>query len=385
VNRVAIKMLVGDRAKYLAIIMGIGFASMLITQQEAIFVGIMTRTFSAISDLGYPDLWVMDSKVQFIDDVKPLQDTQLYRVRGVAGVEWAVPLYKGLLKARLSNGNFQTCNLLGLDDATLIGGPPFMVEGQLSDLRQAEGVIVDEVGAAGKLAKVLPDGSRLPLRIGDTMELNDRRATVVGICRTSRTFQSQPVVYTTYSRATLFAPRERKLLSFVLAKVKPGEDRGAVCRRIRQATGLEALTADEFKWRTMKYFLKYTGIPINIGIGVIMSFLVGTAIAGQTFFSFTLDNLRHFGALKAMGASNGQLLKMIMLQAVVVGCVGYGLGIGAAAMVGFAFGGRTELAFRLLWQSLAITGGAVVIICILASVLSMRKVIKLEPAIVFKG
>ena len=163
----------------------------------------------------------MDPKVQFIDDVKPLQDTQLYRVRGVEGVEWAVPLYKGLLKARLSNGNFQTCNLLGLDDATLIGGPPYMVEGQLSDLRQAEGVIVDEVGAAGKLAKILPDGTKVPLRIGDTMELNDRRATVVGICRDKRTFQSQPVVYTTYSRATLFAPRERKLLSFVLAKAKP--------------------------------------------------------------------------------------------------------------------------------------------------------------------
>jgi putative ABC transport system permease protein len=246
-------------------------------------------------------------------------------------------------------------------------------------------VIVDEVGANGRLAKVLPDGREVPLKIGDTMELNDRRATVVGICRNTRTFQSQPVVYTTYSRATLFAPRERKMLSFVLAEAKPGEDPKAVCRRIEQVTGLTALTRDEFKWKTMKYFLRYTGIPINIGIGVIMSFLVGTAIAGQTFFSFTLDNLRHFGALKAMGASNGQLLRMIMLQAVVVGCVGYGLGVGAAAMVGFAFGGRTELAFRLLWQSLTITGGTVVIICVLASVLSMRKVVKLEPAIVFKG
>src|SRR5213596_1777912 len=95
----------------------------------------------------------MDRKVQFIDDIKPLQDTQLYRVRGVEGVEWAVPLYKGLLKARLSNGSFQTINVLGLDDATLIGGPPQMVVGRLEDLRRNEGVIVDEVGAAGKLAK----------------------------------------------------------------------------------------------------------------------------------------------------------------------------------------------------------------------------------------
>src|SRR5712692_751267 len=188
---VALKMLIGDRAKYLGIIIGLTFASLLITQQGAIFVGLMTRTYGFITDTGLPDLWVMDPKVQFIDDIKPLQDTELYRVRGVEGVEWAVPLYKGLLKARLDNGNFQTCNVVGLDDATLVGGPPEMVEGTLADLRRAEGVIVDEVGARGKLAKVPegPDGKPIkgarpiPLRIGDTLELNDRRAVVVGLCR----------------------------------------------------------------------------------------------------------------------------------------------------------------------------------------------------------
>src|SRR5215211_1117073 len=111
-NRIALKMLVGDRAKYLGIIMGLTFASLLITQQLAIFVGLMTRTYGAITDLALPDVWVMDPKVQFIDDVKPLQDTELYRVRGIAGVEWAVALYKGLLKARLESGEFQTCNVL---------------------------------------------------------------------------------------------------------------------------------------------------------------------------------------------------------------------------------------------------------------------------------
>ncbi len=145
-NYVALKMLVGDRAKYLGIIMGLTFASLLITQQLAIFFGLMTRTYGAITDLALPDVWVMDPKVQFIDDLKPLQDTQLYRVRGVGGVEWAVPLYKGLIKARLDNGNFQTCNVLGLDDATLIGGPPEMVSGTLADLRRAESVIVASSG-----------------------------------------------------------------------------------------------------------------------------------------------------------------------------------------------------------------------------------------------
>lgn len=380
---IALKMLVGDRAKYIAIIMGILFASMLITHQEAIFCGIMARTVSAITDLGLPDIWVMDSKVQFIDDIKPLQDTKLTRVRGIEGVEWAVPLYKGLLKARLNNGNFQTCNVLGLDDATLIGGPPEMVEGQLGDLRRAEGIIVDDVGAKGKLGKHLPDGTIVPLRIGDTMELNDTRATVVGFCRVSRTFQSQPVIYTTYSRAMRFAPFERKLLSFVLVKAKPGVDQHELCERISQTTGLAARTRDDFKWLTIRYFIKYTGIPINIGIGMVMSFIVGTAIAGQTFYSFTLDNLRHFGALKAMGASNRRLLAMIMLQAVIVGMIGYGLGVGAAATLGTVFR-DTEMAFLLLWQALVITGATVIVICILASILSIRKVMKLEPVIVFK-
>ena len=385
-NFVALRMLVGDRAKYLGIIVGLTFASLLITQQLAIFTGLMSRTFGAITDLAQPDVWVMDEKVQFIDDVKPLQSTQLYRVRGVTGVEWAVPLYKGLLKARLSNGSFQTVNLYGLDDATLIGGPPEMVVGKLEDLRRSEGVIVDEVGARTRLARpsATPGGPSDPLKVGDTLELNDHRAVVVGICRVQRTFQSQPVVYTTYSRATQYAPMERKLLSFILVGCKRDEDVHEVCDRIRRATGLAAVTREDFKWQTVRYFLKYTGIPVNFGIAVALGFLVGTVIAGQTFHNFTLDNLRQFGALKAMGARTGTLLRMIVLQALLVGVIGYGLGVGLASFVGLLTK-NSELAFRLPWQVLAISAGAVILICALSAVLAMRKVIRLEPAMVFKS
>ncbi len=385
-NLVAIKMLVGDRAKYLGIIMGLTFSSFLITEQMAIFTGLMTRTFGFINDTAGADIWVMDPKVQFVDDIKPLQDTQLYRIRGVDGVEWVVPLYKGLFKAKLENGTFQTVNMIGVDDATLIGGPAKMLQGQLSDLRQTEGVIVDKVGASGKLAKppVVPGGSRIPLQIGDTLELNDHRATVVGICEVSRTFQSQPVVYTTYSRATTFAPKERKLLSFVLVKAKPDADLTSLTQRIREITGLAAYTNDEFKMLTVNYFMKYTGIPINFGMAVVLGFIVGIAIAGQTFYNFTLDNLRHFGTLKAMGATNMRLLSMIILQAMIVGGIGYGLGVGAATLFGYMVKG-SELAFRLPWQILAITGCAIVIICVFSAIISIIKVMKLEPAIVFKG
>ena len=385
-NFVAFKMLVGDRAKYLGIIFGVAFASLLITQQSAIFVGLMTRTFGAITDLGQPDVWVMDPKVQFIDDVKPMQDTMVQRVRGVDGVDWAVPLYKGLLKARLEDGNFQSVVVMGLDDATLIGGPPEMVTGSLADLRRADGVIVDLVGATDKLAKPpkVPGSKKIPLAIGDVLEINDNRAVVVGISRNTRTFQSQPIVYTTYLRALSIAPPERRLLSFVLVKAKPGQDPKALCARIARDTGLAAYTRDGFKQLTIDYYLKYTGIPINIGIAVVLGFIVGTAVAGQTFYNFTLDNLRQFGALKAMGLGNGTLLRMILLQAVTVGFIGYGLGVGAASMIGF--GTRdTELAFRMLWQILVISGGAVALICAIAALLSIWKVMRLEPAIVFKG
>jgi putative ABC transport system permease protein len=385
-NHIALKMLMGDRGKYLGIIMGLTFASLIMTQQPAIFVGLISRTFSFISDLGLPDIWVMDPKVQFIDDIKPLQDTKLYRVRGVAGVEWAMPLYKGLLKARLADGTFQTCNVIGLDDATLIGGPPVMLEGNLEDLRRSDGVIVDIDGATDKLAKPpsVPGGKPVPLKIGDILELNDKRAIVVGIAKTTRTFQSQPVVYTTYSRAIRYAPRERKMLSFVLVKAMAGQDIPALARRIRETTGMAAYSQQEFKELTVNYFLKNTGIPINFGISVTLGFIVGAAIAGQTFYNFTLENLRQFGVLKAMGTSNWTLLRMILLQAILVGLIGYGLGVGLTALFGWSMR-NTILAFKFPWQLLAFSGAGVTLICVFAALISIHKVIKLEPAIVFKG
>lgn len=383
---IALKMLMGDKGKYIGIVLGLTFASLIMTQQPAIFLGLMTRTFSFISDVGLPDIWVMDPKVQFVDDIKPMQDTELYRVRGISGVQWAMPMYKGMLKARLADGAFQTCNVIGLDDATLIGGPPEMVEGKLADLRRSDSVIVDVVGASDKLAKpaATPGGKPIPLKIGDNLELNDHRAIVVGLAKVTRTFQSQPVVYTTYSRAKSYAPRERKLLSFVLVKAKPGQNLSELTRRIRTNTGLAAYTKDEFQELTYKYFLKNTGIPINFGISVTLGFIVGAAIAGQTFYNFTLDNLRQFGVLKAMGTSNWVLLRMILLQAILVGTIGYGMGVGLTALFGYSMR-NTILAFRFPWQLLVFSGVGVSLICMFAALISIFKVVRLEPAIVFKS
>ena len=383
---VALKMLLGNRGKFYAMVFGVALTALIITQQTSIFLGLMSRTVGFIYDTAQPDLWVMDPKVQFVDDTKPLQDTKLLQVRGVEGVEWAVPLYKGSIRARLPNGTFQTCNVIGLDDATLIAGPPVMLEGTLADLRRADGVIVDEAGATGKLAKPgpTPNSPKVPLRVGDILELNDNRAVVVGIARVTRTFQSQPVVYTTYSRAMRFAPRERKLLSFILAKVSPGYDHANVARQIKEQTSLAAFTAQQFRGITIRYFMKNTGIPINFGIAIGLGFLVGVAIVGQTFFSFIIDSMRYLGILKAMGASNKLLFQMILLQTFLVGAIGSGIGMGIGCLTS-VIAKNSELAFYLPWQIPVITILTTSMITLITAMASLRKVLRLEPGIVFKG
>jgi putative ABC transport system permease protein len=383
-NFIALKMLLGDRAKYIGIVIGLTFASFLVTWPSALFTGVMRRSFSFLTDVGLPDIWVVDPQVQYIEDVKPLRDTEVLRVRGTEGVKWAVGLYKGALRARMDNGTFQNCTVIGLDDATFVGGPPTMLVGQLADLRQADSIIVDVVGARGKLAKRRPNGPSIPLKIGDTLELNDHRCVVVGICQVTQTFQNIPVIYTTYSRATTIAPQERKLLSFVLAKAMPGTNIPALCARIN-TLGLKAYTPAEFKKLTFWYFLKYTGMPINFLTVVTLGFIVGIAISGMTFYNFTLDNLRYFGTLKAMGTINRKLLWMISLQAAAVGAVGYGLGVGAAAAWGGFLSGRTQIAFKLPWQLLLVSAVAILLICVGAAAVSIRKVFKLEPAMVFRS
>jgi len=393
---VALKMLTGDRAKFSGIVLGLTFAALLITQQGSIFCGLMLRTAAQITDISGADFWVMDANVSYVDDVKPMIEDNLYRVRGVEGVLWAVPLYKGNARAKLTFPDRATGELhpvieqvilLGLDDVSLIGIPRHFYVGRPADLWKPDAIIVDKVGLRklfpGQGGEFARTDEELKWFLGRELEMNDCRAVIVGICETTRTFQSNPVVYTTYSRAKYFAPQERKILSYILAKAEPGRDPLELARRITVRTGLKAKTSEQFKWMTMVYYLKYTGIPINVGITTLLGFLVGTAIAGQTFYNFTIENLRQFGTLKAMGLTNERVARMVLLQATVVGLLGYCLGVGLAAVFGLLVRG-TELAFFTPWQLLPITAAAIVLICILSSLWSLWRVIRLEPAIVFR-
>jgi len=195
---IAWKMLAEDRARYFGIVCSLAFTALLISQQGATMIAVLRTTTTFVDRIGGIDMWVTDPKSAYVDDVKAMDDIAVSRVRGVPGVAWAVPLYKGSIRARLPDGRSESVQLIGIDDATLIGGPTTMTTGSLTDLRMVDGILVDQDGATGRLA--YPDGAegRRLLRAGDTLELNDNHAVVMGTFRGEKTFASTPVVYTTY-------------------------------------------------------------------------------------------------------------------------------------------------------------------------------------------
>ena len=383
-NFVAIKMLMGDRMKYLSLVAGLAFAALLVTQQGSIFTGYARQTGAWIRDTKVADLWVMDEQVEFTEDIKPMQDTALNRVRGIDGVQWAVPMYKGFLKGILPDGTRHNIRVIGLDDATLAGAPPQIVQGSIEDLRRDRAILVNEDNLSGNLLmKRFPDGNR-QLKIGDRISLNDNEAVIVGTFRGSKEFFWEPVVYTTWSRAQFMAPRERRLMMFMLVKLRDGTDPKEVQERIALTTGLKALTNDEFEKQTMGWILDRTGILANFGITIALGFIIGILAAGQTLYQFMLENLRHFAAIKAMGASNGMIVRMVLMQVLIVGLIGYGIGLGVAAASGIIFK-STGLAFQMVWQIPVIGMAAILVCCSVAATLSLIRVLRMEPAIVFKG
>ncbi len=375
---VALRMLVGDRSKYFGLVFAIAFCTFLLENQTSIFANIMRRTASQILDVTDAEVWVMDPKTEYWDQTKALKDTDLTRIRGVPGVGWAVRLFKGGPVAKTLSGKFAVSLLIGLDDATLSGAPRKMLLGSWQRLREPDSVVIDQAGYV-----LLFPGE--PLQLERTLEMNDHRVTVVGISDASAPFLSLPVMHTRYSEAVNFLGRERTQLSFIIARPLSGTTPDQLAKRIADATSLRARTTQQFFWDCIRYYLKNTGIPVNFGITILVALVVGTVVAGQTFYLFTVENLKQFGTLKAMGVTNPRLVGMILLQAASVAALGFALGTGMAATF-FEITLRS-LATRgivLMWQCAALTGACILFVAMVASVLSIRRVLVLEPAEVFR-
>jgi len=376
--RIALKMLFGDRGKYVMLISGITFATLLMAQGMSLFCGLMSWTYSTVRNVRVP-IWVADPMVEQCNDNKPMRDTDITRVRSVEGIAWAVPLYQGISMAKLPDGTSKMITLIGLDNNTLIGAPTRILAGNLEELRMPNTVILDDFGV-----ERLSAGRAEPIGVGDTFEINDREARIVAICKTYRSFTGGPYVFTTYDRAVQYAPNQRKMLSFILAAPQPGLSEAEATRRITARTGLAAFTHREFMWSTIMWYIKNTGIPINVGTIVIIGFIIGAAISGQTFYSFVLENTRHFAALRAMGASTGELCGMLLAQAFIVGFIGYGIGLGLVSLLGNNLMRLGKVPFLMLWQITAIVGAAVLVIVAISALIGIFRIARLEPAIVFR-
>jgi putative ABC transport system permease protein len=376
---IGLKMLLGDQMKYLGLVLGVAFATVLITQQSAIFVGVMERTVNVIDDAREVGLWVMNPDVDHLDVVRPLPNGVLARVRSVPGVAWAVPLSRANAQLRTRDGRLEVGVLVGLDDATLIGAPTRFRLGSSEDLRRPDAVAIDAFG----YARLWPGE---PLVLGRELELNERRAVVTAITEATGSFATNVMLHTLYSRAGAYVPSGRNRMSYVVAAAAPGEDRAEVARRIAAQTGFQALTSDGFRRMTLWYFLTKTGIPINFGVVVLLGIVVGATIIGMTFSMFIAESMRQYGTLKAMGMSDRALTRMVMAQVAVVGAIGYALGLAATAGF-FAWVGSSGGNLRGFTLPREIALGAAVLIAaivVAATWNGLKRVRRVDPALVFR-
>ena len=373
--KIAYKLLVNDRGKFIALLVGITFAVFLMVMMTSMFAGILHRSSATVLNVG-AKLWVMDPAVNTPANSIPLPDYILDVVRSIKGVKYAVPLYSGGALVKLKSGVYQSVTVLGLDDGSLYGRPE-LIEGHINDVYAENGFIVVKDAEFAKLENP---------RIGTEFEINDHRGVIVGIARvTTSGLFGVPTLYTTYKRATTYIPSTRYTSAFILIDPKSNDEVPYIKQQVAQY-GYEALTKDEFIQKTSNFYKYRTGLGTNVLIMTIISFIVGLSISGQTFYTFILENLEKFGALKAIGAKGKELIFMILFQATFTSLTGYGLGIGLASLlITVAKLRLPDYAALITYGNLGFAFIMVVIIAGISSYIGVSKVLKIEPFDIFRG
>jgi len=373
--KLAYKLLVNDKAKFTALLVGITFAVVLMLQVTSTFIGMMKRASATVYNIGAP-MWIMDPAVESAGSAIGMPDYVLDAARSIPGVSYAVPVYTGNTLAKLDDGTYQAVAIVGLDDSSLYGRPK-LLEGKIEDLYGENAFVVLKDGDYPKLENP---------RVGTEFQVNDHRGVIVGIAQaTSGGLFGTPTLYTTYNRALQYLPNPRFTISYVLVQPKSAADIPKIKEQAKQM-GYMALTRDEFVDRTSSFYMWKTGLGINIMIMAAMSFIVGLSISGQTFYTFVLENIDKFAALKAMGANNRELVLMILSQAGFTALVGYGLGVGLCSfMITMAKMRLPDFASQLAYTNLAMGFFMVVLIAGVSSYFGVRRVLKIEPFEVFRG
>ena len=373
--RIAYKLLVNDRAKFAALLVGITFAVFLMIEMTSLFSGILKRSSATVINIG-ASIWVMDPSIQTVANAIPLPDYVLDEVRSIPGVKYAVPLYSGAALLKLRDGTYQSANIIGLDDTSLFGRPTLLA-GNIEDIFAENAFVAVKDSEFYKLENP---------KIGAEFELNDHRGVIVGIAQVASSgLFGVPTLYTTYNRSLQYIPNTRFTISYLLVEPKTPADVPAIKRQVA-AAGYLALTKDEFIRKISNFYKYQTGIGTNMLLMTVISFIIGLSISGQTFYTFILENLDKFGALKAIGAKGRELISMILFQASFVALTGYGIGVGLCALViWLARIYLPDYAAVITYTNLGLALVMVVIIAAFSSYVGVRKVLKIEPFDIFRG
>lgn len=373
--RIAYKLLVNDRGKFSALLIGITFAVFLMVQMTSMFSGILRRSSATVNNIG-ASVWIMDPAVTNVVSSIPLPDSLLNAIRSTKGVRYAVPLYTGASLVKLGDGSYQPVSVIGLDDTSLFGRPQ-LAEGRIEDIFAESGFIVVRDTEYKKLNSP---------KIGDEFQINDHRGIITGIAQVnSAGLFGVPTLYTTYSRAIQYLPNGRYTISYILVEPHSVDDIPGIKDEAARL-GYRAFTREEFNEHIADFYKYQTGVGTNILLMTIISFIVGLSISGQTFYSFILENLEKFGALKAIGAKSRELVWMILFQACFTCLTGYGLGVGLCAGILLLVRMRLpNYAAVITFGNLLLAFGMVLLIAAISSYIGVRKVLRIEPFEIFRG
>ena len=318
----------------------------------------------------------MDPAVNNATSSIPMPDYVLSTAKSINGVKYAVPIYFGNALVKLKSGAYQAVSVVGLDDATLYGRPE-LTEGKIEDIYAENAFFVVKDAEFKKLESPT---------VGTEFEINDHRGLIVGVAKvTSSGLFGIPTLYTTYNRAITYIPSMRFTTSYILIEPKHESDIPFIQQQIKKL-GYQALTRDQFVQKISDFYTYQTGMGMNVLMMTAISFIVGLSISGQTFYTFILENLERFGALKAIGAKGHELIAIILFQASFTSVLGYGLGVGLAS--GLMILARLRLpsyASQVTYINLSFAFFMVLIIAGVSSYIGVRKVIQIQPFDIFRG
>lgn len=363
-----------DKVRLTVTLTGIVFAVVLIVVELGLFVG-FTETTSSLVDHSGADLWVTSKHVPYVELGAPFSERKLYQVKAVPGVKEADKFINRWTEWKRPDGRRESVQIVGFNPESGLGGPWNLVQGSVEDLKVPDSIIVDDVYKQ-KLGVT---------RVGEVFEINGHRARVVGFTHGIRAFTTSPYVFTTFKRAQDFGRVQADQTIYVLVKTEPGADVNQVRREIlARVKNVEVHTRPQFSRMTQVYWMFTTGAGVAVLLAAVLGLVVGFVVVAQTIYATTVDHLREFGTLKAMGAPNSYVYKVIIQQAALSAVMGYVVGMFVSFFVVRAsqHGGAAIL---LPWPMAVGMFFLTLLMCVGAATVSINKVTRLDPAMVFKG